>query len=170
MLDIGWPELFLIAVVTIIVVGPTELPRVVRTVSGVIRKVRSLTGEFQSTLDDMAREADLEDIKKEIERVSQVDVADEFKATFDPSGTLDGAFDMDGSAEEDRSILASPQVEAAGTGTSVADDPGGDTTAQADDPTPEGVDREAVRADAQPNVPDDGEATVEDPAEQRSTT
>jgi len=79
MLDIGWPELFLIAVVTIIVVGPKELPRVVRTVSGMIRKVRGLAGEFQSTLDDMAREADLEDIKNEIEQVSKVDMADEFK-------------------------------------------------------------------------------------------
>ena len=170
MLDIGWPELFLIAVVTIIVVGPKELPRVVRTVSGVIRKVRGLAGEFQTTLDDMAREADLEDIKKEIERVSQVDVADEFKATFDPSGTLDGAFDIDDSAEEDRSILANPQAAAAGTGTSVADGSGDDSAAPAVDPMVEGRDREAVRVDAQPIVPDDGEATVEDADGPRSTT
>ena len=170
MLDIGWPELFLIAVVTIIVVGPKELPRVVRTVSGVIRKVRSLAGEFQSTLDDMAREADLEDIKKEIERVSQVDVADEFKANFDPSGTLDGAFDIGGSAAEDKSILASPQTAAAGTGTSVADDPAGDTVAQAGDPVAESTDGEAGQAGDQPIAPDDGEAMVEDTAEQRSTT
>ena len=170
MLDIGWPELFLITVVTIIVVGPKELPRVVRTVSGVIRKVRGLAGEFQSTLDDMAREADLEDIKKEIERVSRIDVADEFKANFDPSGTLDGAFDIGGSAADDRSILANSQAAAAGTGTSIADDPGEDTAAQTGDPVPESAPGEAAQADEQPVTPDDGGALVDDATEQRSTT
>jgi sec-independent protein translocase protein TatB len=168
MLDIGWPEFCLIAVVTIIVVGPKELPRVVRTVSGVIRKVRGLAGEFQSTLDDMAREADLEDIKKEIERVSRIDVADEFKAGFDPSGTLDGAFDIGGSAADDRSILASAQAAAAGTGTSVADDPGEDTAAQTGDPVPESAACEAAQADEPPVASDDGGALVEDATKQRS--
>ena len=95
MLDIGWPELFLIAVVTIVVVGPKELPRVVRTVTGLIRKARGLADEFRGTLDDMAREADLEDIKQEVERASKVDVAEEFEAAVDPSGDMDGAFDLD---------------------------------------------------------------------------
>lgn len=95
MLDIGWPELFLIAVVTIVVVGPKELPRVVRAVTGLIRKARGLADEFRGTLDDMAREADLEDIKKEVERAAKVDVAEEFEAAVDPSGDMDGAFDLD---------------------------------------------------------------------------
>ena len=116
MLDIGWPELLLIAVVTIIVVGPKELPRVVRTVSGMIRKIRGLAGEFQSTLDDMAREADLEDIKQEIERVSKVDVADEFKDKIDPSGAMDGAFNFDDSKAKENSILAESQTQASDAG------------------------------------------------------
>ena len=95
MLDIGWPELFLIAVVTIVVVGPRELPRVVRAVTGLIRKARGLADEFRGTLDDMAREADLEDIKKEVERAAKVDVAEEFEAAVDPAGDMDGAFDLD---------------------------------------------------------------------------
>ncbi len=95
MLDIGWPELFLIAVVTIVVVGPKELPRVVRAVTGLIRKARGLADEFRGTLDDMAREADLEDIKKEVERAAKVDVAEEFEAAVDPAGDMDGAFDLD---------------------------------------------------------------------------
>lgn len=95
MLDIGWPELFLIAVVTIVVVGPKELPRVVRAVTGLIRKARGLADEFRGTLDDMAREADLDDIKKEVERAGKVDIAEEFGAAVDPSGDMDGAFDLD---------------------------------------------------------------------------
>lgn len=154
MLDIGWPELFLIAVVTIIVVGPKELPRVVRTVNGAIRKIRSLAGEFQSTLDDMVREADLEDIKKEIERASTVDVADEFKATVDPSGTLDGAFDFDDSSDDEKTILASPQGTEAGTGTSVA----------------ESEVSENGQAEAPPVVPEDVDTSADDTAERRSGT
>jgi sec-independent protein translocase protein TatB len=116
MLDIGWPELFLIAVVTIIVVGPKELPRVVRAVSGMIRKIRGLAGEFQSTLDDMAREADLEDIKHEIERVSKVDLADEFRDATDPSRPIGDAFDFDDPRSKENSVLAEPQTQTSDVG------------------------------------------------------
>lgn len=119
MLDIGWPELFLIAVVTIVVVGPRELPRVVRGVTGLIRKARGLADEFRGTLDDMAREADLEDIKKEVERAGKVDVAEEFEAAVDPSGDMDGVFDLDepapppasGAADASAAPDAEPPVE-----------------------------------------------------------
>ena len=131
MLDIGWPELFLIAVVTIVVVGPKELPRVVRAVTGLIRKARGLADEFRGTLDDMAREADLEDIKKEVERAAKVDVAEEFEAAVDPSGDMDGAFDLDEpaspasgaaakSAPADAEPPAEPPVENAAGGRSGA--------------------------------------------------
>lgn len=179
MLDIGWPELFLIAVVTIIVVGPKELPRVVRTVSGMIRKVRGLAGEFQSTLDDMAREADLEDIKNEIEQVSKVDMADEFKAAVDPSGTMDGAFDLDGpspvgSDDVENSILADYDRERPPPDEAVADVVGGAVEGGVD-PVPETLDEGdeehvAARTDAEPAVLDDAESPVEDAAEHRSGT
>ena len=176
MLDIGWPELFLIVVVTIIVVGPKELPRVVRTVSGMIRKVRGLAGEFQSTLDDMAREADLEDIKKEIE----VDVADEFKAAVDPSGTMDGAFDFDepspaGSGDVENSILADgDRRERPPADEAVADVASGAVEGGVD-PVPgtldEGDEKQAAaRTDAEPAVLDDAEPPVENVAENRSGT
>ena len=179
MLDIGWPELFLIAVVTIIVVGPKELPRVVRTVSGMIRKVRGLAGEFQSTLDDMAREADLEDIKNEIEQVSKVDVADEFKAAVDPSGTMDGEFDLDepspvGSGDVENSILADDDRERPPSDEAVAGVESGAVEGGVD-PVPEALDEGdeehvAARTDAEPAVLDDAEPPVEDAAEHRSGT
>ena len=180
MLDIGWPELFLIAVVTIIVVGPKELPRVVRTVSGMIRKVRGLAGEFQSTLDDMAREADLEDIKNEIEQVRKVDVADEFEAAIDPSGTMDGAFDLDepspvGSGDVENSILADDdRREGSPADEAVADVVSGAVEGGVD-PVPETLDEgdekhAAARTDAEAAVLDDAEPPVEDAAEHRSGT
>ena len=167
MLDIGWPELFLIAVVTIIVVGPKELPRVVRTVSGMIRKVRGLAGEFQSTLDDMAREADLEDIKQEIERVSKVDVADEFKATFDPSGEMDGAFDFDEPRTEENSILAGPETDEVDVGDSIV----GDISEYSEKVSPSDPESESSESSESPSTAaDESDSTEDRVSEHRMTT
>ena len=180
MLDIGWPELFLIAVVTIVVVGPKELPRVVRTVTGAIRKVRGLAGEFQSTIDDMVRDADLEDIKNEIERVSKVDVADEFKASVDPSGTLDGAFDFDESDFGENSIAAGTQASAKpeeGVGGEAKDsvdsvDPGEGGMVEAGDAAGASGDaaQSEAQADVRPSVADEDPSPADNAGEQRSGT
>lgn len=66
MFDIGWPELMIIAVITILVVGPKELPKVLRTLTMWVRRVREMAMEFQSGLDDLAREAELEEMQKEL--------------------------------------------------------------------------------------------------------
>ncbi len=88
MLDIGWPELLIVALVTIIVVGPKELPRVLRTVTQMVRKVRAMASEFQSGIDDLAREAELDDLKKDIERTASTDIAGELEHEIDPTGEV----------------------------------------------------------------------------------
>lgn len=88
MLDIGWQELFLIAVVTIIVVGPKEIPRVLRTVMLWIRKVKDMAREFQSSIDDIAREAELDDIKKQLAEAQDFDFEQEMEKTIDPTGEM----------------------------------------------------------------------------------
>jgi len=65
--DVGWQELFIIGLVAIVVIGPKELPRVLRTVTLGIRKVRGMARDFQDGLEELAREADLQDLRKEIE-------------------------------------------------------------------------------------------------------
>jgi sec-independent protein translocase protein TatB len=88
MLDIGWPELMIVALVTIMVVGPKELPRVLRTVTQMMRKVRSMASEFQSGIDDLAREAELDDLKKDIEKTASTDIAGELENQIDPTGEV----------------------------------------------------------------------------------
>lgn len=85
MLDLGWSELMMIAVLTVIVVGPKKLPRVLRTVTQGVRKVRNIAGEFQSSLDDMAREADMEDLQKQLREQANKSMQDHLN-TIDPSG------------------------------------------------------------------------------------
>lgn len=72
MFDIGWSELLVIAVVAIIFVGPKDLPRMMRTIGRYVTKVRSMAREFQSSFEDMARETELEELRKEVTSLRDV--------------------------------------------------------------------------------------------------
>ena len=88
MFDIGWQELFLVAVITILVVGPKELPHVLKTVVGGVRKVRRLANDFQLGIDELARETELDDIRKDLESAADVDLERELEETVDLTGDL----------------------------------------------------------------------------------
>lgn len=64
MFDIGWSEMLVIGVVALIVIGPKELPGVIRNVGRMVGKLRRMAGEFQGTFQEALREADLADVKK----------------------------------------------------------------------------------------------------------
>ncbi|MBO6503889.1 MAG: twin-arginine translocase subunit TatB [Kordiimonadaceae bacterium] len=70
MLDIGAMELFVVAILALVVVGPKELPKLLRTVGGFMRKVREMAAEFRSGVEDLAAEVEREvdpfsDLRKE---------------------------------------------------------------------------------------------------------
>lgn len=73
MFDIGWSELLVIVVVALIFIGPRDLPATVRTVTGLIRKVRRMAWEFQSSLEDMARETGVNEVKRDLQRMADID-------------------------------------------------------------------------------------------------
>lgn len=85
MFDIGWQELFIIGLVAIIVIGPKELPRVLRTVTLGIRKVRGMARDFQDGLEELAREADLQDLRKEIEEGVGGELQKDIESIGDPT-------------------------------------------------------------------------------------
>lgn len=86
MFDIGWQELFVLAILAIIVIGPKDLPRAIKTVTHWIRKARGMARELQDGLDDMVREAELDDIKKQANSI----MTDE----LDPGATIARELDM----------------------------------------------------------------------------
>jgi sec-independent protein translocase protein TatB len=99
MFDIGWSEMALVAVLALIVIGPKDLPRVLRSASYWVRKARGLAREFQSGVDEMIREADLEDAKKAIEKTASFDVDQAVENAIDPTGSLkDEALDIEAAA------------------------------------------------------------------------
>ena len=70
MFDIGWSELLLIGIVALVVIGPKDLPKVLRALGTMMSKVRSMASEFQGQFQDAMREAELSDLKKEAEKLA----------------------------------------------------------------------------------------------------
>ncbi|MEE8276167.1 MAG: Sec-independent protein translocase protein TatB [Alphaproteobacteria bacterium] len=91
MFDLGWAELFVIAVVALIVIGPRDLPKTMRIVASWFRKARSLAREFQSGMEDLAREAELDDVKSEFKKMVDFKPEAELEASLDPDGELKSA-------------------------------------------------------------------------------
>ena len=71
MFDIGWSELMVIAVVALIVIGPKELPGVLRMVGQWMGKARKMAGEFQGQFQEAMREAEMADLKKSFDEVKE---------------------------------------------------------------------------------------------------
>jgi sec-independent protein translocase protein TatB len=67
MLDFGWSQMLLIAAVALIVLGPKELPKVIKSVTEWAGKARGLAREFRASVDEMMRETELKNLKQEFE-------------------------------------------------------------------------------------------------------
>jgi sec-independent protein translocase protein TatB len=64
---IGGSELIIIAIVALIVVGPKDLPRLLRQLGKFVAKMRGMADDFKASFDDMARQSELDDLRKEVE-------------------------------------------------------------------------------------------------------
>ena len=78
MFDISWTEFLLIGIVALIVIGPKELPALMRSLGQWTRKIRSLAADFQNQFHEAMREAEMADLKKQVD-----DMASEIKS-YDP--------------------------------------------------------------------------------------
>ena len=78
MFDISWTEFLLIGIVALIVIGPKELPAVMRSLGQWTRKIRSLAADFQNQFHEAMREAEMADLKKQVD-----DMASDIK-NYDP--------------------------------------------------------------------------------------
>ena len=98
---IGYTELVVIAVAAIIVIGPKDLPRVLRALGKTMGKLRGMAREFQGHLDDAMREAGLDEVKKDLQSLNKIDPMaavkteakkqdDDFKKYFGEPEAADG--------------------------------------------------------------------------------
>ncbi|MEX0696970.1 MAG: Sec-independent protein translocase protein TatB [Dongiaceae bacterium] len=110
MFDIGWSEMAVIAIVALIVIGPKELPNALRSVAKWVKQARRLAREFQGGIDQIVREAELDDARKAVQSASTYNVRREIEKTIDPTGDLARAIDPDVPDVPDRG--ATPKIEA----------------------------------------------------------
>jgi sec-independent protein translocase protein TatB len=89
MFDIAWSELAIIAVVALVVIGPKDLPRVLAVAGSWVRKARLIASDFQSQIEQMARDAELAEMRKKIEEASAAaDATDLAKTIANPASIL----------------------------------------------------------------------------------
>jgi sec-independent protein translocase protein TatB len=88
MFDFAWSEIALIAIVALIAIGPKDLPVAIRAVTRMIKKARRMAGEFQTHVDEMVREANLEEVRSQISQMRNFDFRGEIERTVDPDGSL----------------------------------------------------------------------------------
>jgi sec-independent protein translocase protein TatB len=156
MFDIGWGELLVIGVVALVAIGPKELPGVLRTVGQWTGKLRRMATEFQNQFHEAMREAELADLKKQV---------DEMTSEVRGYGSFDPVSDVRRELEKTQSQIESAMVEKPtaekAAPQSVAENLASSMTSSAD-PVP------ADAPSAAPNVAAPDGATVQAPSEETS--
>ncbi len=116
MFDISWTEFALIGVVALVFIGPKELPAVMRTIGQYTRKVRSMAAEFQNQFQEAMREAEMADLKKQVDDIKNTsfnplkDVRDDLNAM---GKDLQSSFDAKPAPEaRSEAAAAAPEVAA----------------------------------------------------------
>lgn len=91
MLD--WNELLIIGAAALIFIGPKELPGTLRTIGKFVAKARTMAREFQTNVDDMVREAELDEVKKQVQKLEYGGLERMVQETVDPKGQLSKALE-----------------------------------------------------------------------------
>ncbi|WP_374376170.1 Sec-independent protein translocase protein TatB [Dongia sp.] len=113
MFDIGWSEMAIIAVVVLVVLGPKELPHALKTVSHWMRTARKLGSEFQSGVNEIVRDAELEDARKQLQGISKNSIEKKIEQAIDPAGDLKKAMnETTEAAKLDTAAKPAPEIAA----------------------------------------------------------
>ncbi len=84
MLEVGWTEMLVIAIVMIVVVGPKDLPNMLRTFGRFAAKARGMAGDFQRQFNEALKEAELDDVKKSVDSLRGLNPAAQIRKQLNP--------------------------------------------------------------------------------------
>lgn len=140
MFDMSWGEVMLIGGVALIVIGPKDLPKALRTVGQITTKLRRMAGEFQSQFNEAIREAELDEVRRDVDGIKRS--MNPMGPVFDPVQTIRN--EIKGAVE---GTAAKP--EAAPSPQTLADATAQLRAAEADGSKPPG--HEAAQADRHPS-------------------
>jgi sec-independent protein translocase protein TatB len=163
MFDLAWSHILLIGVVALLVIGPKDLPRVLRTLGVWVGRARAIARDFQGSVDQMIREAELEEVRKEVEQAATVDLDHNIENTIDPGGEIKQGFAAPAASEPP--ATATIEAQPAPDATSPAQSGGapGESAAEAAVPVQEAsAPEESAAAPAEgAGLPEAGEADAE---------
>ncbi|MBL41387.1 MAG: twin-arginine translocase subunit TatB [Rhodospirillaceae bacterium] len=86
MLDIGWTELLVVGLVLVVVVGPKDLPKVLRTIGQWTRKVKKIARDFQDNIEDIARESEIDEVRNNFNET--INYSENFNNSINPEDNL----------------------------------------------------------------------------------
>jgi len=95
MFDLSWSHIAILVVVALLVLGPKELPNAIRTGAQLLRTGRKLAGEFRSGMDELLREAELEETRRSISQAMSEGVEKTLAENVDSTGELKAAITTD---------------------------------------------------------------------------
>src|SRR3712207_8424763 len=95
MFGLAWSELALIGVVALVVIGPKDLPEAVRGLARGIQKLRRMAGEFQQHADELVKEANLDEVRQQINGIRNFNIRDQNERAVDDDGTIRRTFTED---------------------------------------------------------------------------
>ena len=104
MFDIGWTEILIIAVVAIIVVGPKDLPRMLRTLGRYAGQLRRTAGEFRAQFDDAIRDSELDELRETLSGASDLNPINQIRDSI-----TDSMAPLKESADDIKSSIEAPQ-------------------------------------------------------------
>ncbi len=93
MFDFAWSELGVIAVAALIFIGPKDMPVAIKSVTGMIRKARRMASEFQTHVDDLVREADLQGVRDQLSELRAYAAPAALEKLIDDDGSIRRSFD-----------------------------------------------------------------------------
>jgi len=94
MFDFGWQEFLVIAFVLVLVVGPKDLPKVLKTVTKYVRNMRQMASEFHRGIEKMADEADLKDVKQSFNDIKNKNFDKTIQSHLDPENEVTKALEQ----------------------------------------------------------------------------
>jgi len=86
--DFSMAEVLVVAVVALVAIGPRDLPRALYALGRWVGKARALAGEFHRHVDDMMREAELEDFRRKAEELNRKSLTQVLENSVDPDGAI----------------------------------------------------------------------------------
>jgi sec-independent protein translocase protein TatB len=138
MFDIAWSELLVIVVVAVVVVGPKDLPRLMRTAGQWAGRARAMADQFRRSFDDMARQSELEELRREVQKLKDTPLtAKEYEALGVLENPLPPASELQSQIEDVGA--APPKLDSPAPPAALAQSPlahAHETPAQAHEPPP----------------------------------